>query len=472
MMMLVFTIILAIFLIILGMRMMSHPEVILYFIATVVSIVALNVHIMGFSIYMSRIGLALIVTAIIVRGAIGVRGELNWRIDPKFLILFASSLSVQMVASFFAVSVVESFRQVFIYASMMLTFLAVLVLGTKSSIIIKAIKYYLAFAIVQGLVGIYQVIGAFRRWPMYNDLLVGIPVGNARNLEGTFWYPGETFMPRAFGFLSDTSHYAGYLVGVLLLALVVITWNRKLSLLVLFFSGIGLVLSLSRSGILTFVIFGLPVLIFLLRKFYFKISWLKSVVIVVGVIFMLWLGVGLIGDLRVVGTEFTQTNIKATLEGRASDLLVPGEAAEESFGTHIETRLLGFDAWLNHPLLGVGMGVNSDPWYSEKYNEIWRGAHSHHIDALGQTGLLGVTLEWIFMGLVGVSMCRGLKYTRRNSQERAVLIGLVAAFVSIILGNLLYHYYLNGFVWFVMGCGVALSRTVIQESGSIEFKTV
>ena len=437
MIMLIIAIILATFLIVLGMRMMSRPEVILYFIATVVSIVALNIH-LGFTVYASRIGLVLILIAIIVRGAIGVRSALNWHIDARFLILFASSLLVQAVSSIFAVSVVESFRQVFINASMMLTFLAVLVLGTNSSIIIKAVKYYLVFAVVQGLLGIYQVVGAINGLPMYQDLMVGIPVGNPRNLQGAFWF--GSFMPRAFGFLSDTNHYAAYLVGAMLLSLAIITWNRKLSYAVLLMGGIGLILSLSRSAILTFVMVGLPVLIFLRSKFYLKVNWLKPVAVAIGFVFVLSLGMSLAGD-RMVEEINDSVDILGVLQTRMSDFVDPDNAVGGSFGVHIMTRLLAIDAWLSSPILGVGMGLITDPWYSKKYDETWHGAHSHHLDALGQTGLLGASLEWLFMGLVGVTMWRGLKCSRRDSQERAVLVGLLAAFVSIILGNLLYHYY-------------------------------
>ena len=477
-MILIVTIIVATFLIVLGTRMMSRPEVILYFIATVVSIVALNIH-MGFTIYLSRIGLALIVTAIIVRGTVGVSGKMNWHIDSRFLILFAISLLVQVVSSLFAVSIEESLRQVLIYASMMFTFLAVLVLGTKSLVIIKAVKYYLAFAVVQGLVGIYQVAGGIMGWPMYQDLMVGLTVGNPRNLQGIFWFSGtggDSFLPRAFGFLSDANHYAGYLVGSLLLALAVIAWNRRLSGLVLLVGGIGLVLSLSRSGILTLFVFGLPALIYLSRKYGITMTWVKPSVGIVVFCILLLLGYSLLSPFgassETEGFKLLHVDIIGTLIERLSGMTSSEELSEGGgLAFHILTRLLAIDAWVNRPLLGVGMGVNAAPWYSEKYSITWRGAHSHHFDALGQTGLLGASLEWIFMGLVGVTMWRGLKYSRRDSEERAVLIGLLAAYVAIILGNLLYHYYLNGFVWFIMGCGVALSRTAIEGARAAVVET-
>jgi len=68
------------------------------------------------------------------------------------------------------------------------------------------------------------------------------------------------------------------------------------------------------------------------------------------------------------------------------------------------------------------------------------------------------------MCVVGGYMWRGLRLSREGSEERAVMAGLLAAYIAILLGNLLYHYYLNGFVWFLMGCGVALSYKIMLEA--------
>ena len=120
-----------------------------------------------------------------------------------------------------------------------------LVLGTRTSTIVKAIKYYLAFGIVQGLVGVYQVGGFMLGLPMYQDFLVGIPNGNPRNTMRV-WWDGPAGAPRAFGFLADANHYAGYLVSVILLALALIIWNRRsiFPYVVLAASSAGLMFSL------------------------------------------------------------------------------------------------------------------------------------------------------------------------------------------------------------------------------------
>jgi hypothetical protein len=443
---------------------LSKPATMLYALALSVSFIAVNFNI-GFTIYVSRLILLMLVLALLIRTSLGIRGGFQLRIDQKFILLFVGTLIVQTLDVRIATSPIEHTRQMFIYLSMMATFLAVIILGTQPSVIIKAVKYYLTFGIVQGIVGIYQVIGGFLGWPMYQNLMTGWNVGNPRNLEGEFWL--SSLMPRAFGFFSDVNHYAGYLVGILLLAVTFYSWNQRkfIPYLVLIVCGIGLTLTLSRSGILT-LIFGLMFLTLLFFLFGFRVRCIPRSILIMSIVpaIMVLAASSYEGTGSIGGGFRNRFNFQKIVDMRLEDIIKPGTIQGGSLEVHILTRLLALNAWITHPLLGVGMGVNANPWYSEKYQMNWYGSHSHHLDALGQTGLLGASLEWLFMGLVGSTMWRGLKVSQKGSQERTALVGLLAAYVSILVGNLFYHYYLNGFVWFLMGCGVALSRNLIQDS--------
>lgn len=67
------------------------------------------------------------------------------------------------------------------------------------------------------------------------------------------------------------------------------------------------------------------------------------------------------------------------------------------------------------------------------------------------------------MALVFFQMWRGVRQSRPRSQAQAMMVGLLATYVTIILGNLFYAYYTNDFVWFLMGCGWALSVAIGRE---------
>ncbi len=434
-------------------RCLNRPATILCALACAVSFIAVNINI-GFTIYISRLLLLVLLLVIVLRGILPVRGGLRLRLNPIFFILFAATICVQSLTLPIAENeyAVAHARIMFIYLSMMANFIAVLILGVSPKVVVKALRFYLAFGIVQGLVGIYQVIGGMKGWPMYQDFVYGsvmdtIRTGNPRNLLGI--YGSEQGIPRAFGFLSDVNHYGGYIVGVILLALAFIVYNRRdiLAYMALFAGGAGLVLSLSRSAWLTLIVFGLPVLIFVLIRSGFSLRWLRRPIIAMIVVLFV---------AAFIAAQAGLFDIKEVILNRVVTF-VSGESSAEA---HMNTRLLALDAWKSSPLIGVGLACHTFGWYSSRYDALYVGAHSHHFDVLAGTGILGLALEWTFMAVVFLSTWRGLKQSRRGSQERVVLAGLIAAYVAIFFGNFLYHYYMYDFVWFLMGCGVALSREI------------
>ncbi len=449
-------------------RMLSRPATLLYALAFVVSLVGINVHV-GATIYLSRLIFLWFIVVLIVRRVLQIRNGPRLRVDGRVVALFSGTIVIHTISSLASESPADSFRQMFIYLGAMAIFFMVLALGDSTAKIIRALKFYLVSGVVQGLYGVYQVAGGPRGWPTYQSLLADVPTANDRT-QGGYIFSGDYQVFRAFGFFpGDVSHYAGYLAGVLLIALALIGYGRRtvLPYLVVLAAGAGLLFSLSRSGIVAFTGIGLPVLGYLL--------WSRRLVsrrrIVTGAMkpvavsaLLLALGVG------TFGAEWWSKNdlpdVWHLLALRLGNL-IPGDdsPAFESMALHIESRTLALDALRSSPLIGVGLGVTARPWHSARYDTYWSGAHSHHFNILGQTGLLGATLEWTFMAFVFIQMRRGLEKSRPHSEERAMMIGLLAAYVTLLIGNFFYTYYTNDFVWFLMASGWALSRAIRREAG-------
>ncbi len=436
-----------------------RPSIILYALALAVSFIAVNIHV-GFTIYASRVFLLMLIVVIVLRSLIYGKSGIYLNINPVFVILFILILFVQSLSLPLAENPVEHARIMFIYVSMMAIFIAVLILGSSIKALKKAVRFFLGFGIVQGAVGVYQVVGAIQGWPMYQKLIYGnqadtIKTGNPRHLMGVF-YSGFDAMPRAFGFLSDVNQYGGYLVVVILLALAFLVFNRRdiLAYLALFFGGAGLVLSLSRSAWLTLIVFGLPALIFLMKRAGFFSHRLRGLMIRIGFVVMLILAAGFFANQKGL------FNIQEVISKR----IVSFVSNESSAEGHILTRLAALDAWKTSPLIGIGFDYIYSGWYSARYDHLWFGAHSHYFNVLAGCGIFGLGLEMFFMAVVFLYMWRGLNRSRSDSQERMLMVGLLAVFISILFGNLFYHYYMNDFVWFIMGCGVALSRRIVCET--------
>lgn len=440
-----------------------RPAIVLYALAAVVSIVGINIH-FGVTLYLSRVVIIFFLVSILVRAALDRQTRLPYKLLLPFVSLFGLILLTQLISALLSARVLEGLREIFIYVSLMVLFVVVIAVGTKVEILTKAIRIYLVIGLVQGLYGMYQVVGGPFNLPTYQTFMVGIPTANDRTFEG-FYYSGTLQTFRAVGFFSsDVSHYAGYLVGVLILAIVVLISNRRtvLPYAVLIVAGLGLLFSLSRSGILSFIVFGIPSLLFLLWRVHASAQRNYRAV----AMFCLQLaGVVAVAMPLIISTlDIDLTSSLEILSSRLTDLVDAGTDEKGSMKGHLQTRMIGLDALATNPLIGVGLGVNASPWYSEYYRDGWAGSHSHHINMLGQTGLLGAVLEWLLMWLVARYMWSGLFVRRDSSPERNLLAGLLAAFITIVLGNFLYFYYLNDFVWFLMGSGVALSRLLIMDA--------
>lgn len=446
----------------------SRPHTVLYALAAVVSIVGIHIFV-GITFYLSRIVVILFIFSIALRLLRAERIRLPAQFLSNYIFLFGLILFFQLFSVMLSAQVADGLRQIFIYLSVMALFLVVITVATSVEVIIKAIKIYLWAGLIQGLYGIYQVVGGPLSWPTYQNLMAqaGIPTSNDHTTGG-YIYSGMYHSFRAIGFYpADMSHYAGYMVGVLLLAISFLVYNRRMILpyFVILFGGAGLILSLSRSGILAFIIFGIPALFFLLSRVRPPRARSLSRTLILpgllGVVLIFVIGGPLLSTMDVALPDATEI-----LSTRLADLSNPGTNKDESMNEHIATKLAGLDALMSSPMLGVGLGVNASPWWSETYHRGWGGSHSHHLDILGQTGLIGAGLQFLFMLIVGRYMWKGLFVTSENSLERHLLAGLLASYVAILFGNFMYHYFTLDIVWFLMGCGVALSRILILNANN------
>ena len=444
----------------------QRPHLALYALEGSVSFMGLNVHV-GVTFYLSRVVIILFIISLLIRIAMKQRVELMTRFSNRYVKLFCLILFFQIVSVSFSNQVLDGFRQIFIYLSVMAIFLFVIVIVNQVSVLIKAITFYLVSGGVQGFYGMYQLIGGPFSWPTYQTLMVGIPMMSNDRMVNGYFYSGSFGIFRPSGFFpNDVNHFAGYMVGILLIGLAVIVYKRRIGWLfpIIFFGGASLIFSLSRSGLIAFLLFGLPTLLFLLS--HVTNSIFRCALRFIIVFSLILLPVDLVASQVLSSFNIELPNVQELISTRLIDLANPGEnLTGGSMEAHIMTRLMGLEAFASSPLIGVGLGVNASPWYPSPSAEIgWAGSHSHHLDILGQTGIIGAGLQFLFMAMVGTYMWRGLFVTREPSLERHLLAGLLAAYIAILLGNFLYHYFLHDFVWFLMGIGVALSRLLILDA--------
>jgi hypothetical protein len=437
-----------------------RPRRILCAIAATVSIVAINVN-LGVTLYLDRLLIAILLVAVIVHALRGSTSCFRRRLDPRFFLLFGAILLAQCASLVLASDRTSGLRLMLMYVGAMVVFTAVLLLGKTPRIIIQAVRWYLACGVLQGAVGVYQVLGMSRGWPVYQQLLSGLPTTNDRTNDGYLWYSAYQ-TPRAFGFFSsDVNHYAGYMTGIIILGLALLAGKRSgaLPYWAIAAGTAGLVLSLSRSGIVTLVAIGLPILFFLLGRAHLPRRWLIRTIAIALVASAV---IGSVGFIWQGATELGFPDVRIVIASRMRDLLQPSVNEVESAGMHWKLRKTALEAWMSSPLVGVGLG-NGVSWFSRKDPTLVATSHTHHLDILAETGLVGAGLEWTLMCFVTWSMWKGVKRSAPKSESRVLLVGILATYLTVLGGNLFYRYYQLDFAWFLMGAGVALSSTVAQE---------
>ena len=205
-------------------RTVSRPDTLLYLLALVVSLVGVNMHV-GVTIYLSRILVVCFVLVLAIRHTLQMQGGPRLRCDARLIVLFGAMISVQAVSAFASERTADSLRQLFIYLGAMAIFVTVISLADTSAKVIRALRLYLVAGIAQGLYGMYQVVGGPRGWATYQSIPWAVPTANDRTSGGYYFTPGYDVF-RAFGFFpGDVSHYAGYMAGVLLIAMGFLTYR-------------------------------------------------------------------------------------------------------------------------------------------------------------------------------------------------------------------------------------------------------
>ena len=450
----------------------APDNLVLYSLAATVSLVGMHIH-LGVSFYLSRIVVISFICSFFIKYIRGFKTEYPSLFLSRFIILFALILLFQIISTLVSPRIPEGLRQIAIHTALMAIFIIVISVSTNIESIIKAIKIYIGIGLLQSIYGIYQVVGGWYSWITYQKILAqfNIPTTNDHTSNG-FLYSGLYKIFRAIGFYpADMNHYAGYMVGILVLAASFLSYNRRLiwPRIIIALGFCALILSLSRSGMITLLFIGLPTLLFLITRIKpgaaFQFGKLLLTPMLVGVIlsyltFNSPIIITTLSNGQITSSSNAQENrITDILFNRYGDLLTNESPNKfESINEHIQSRLAGLKAFSTSPFFGVGLGVNASPWTSNNYHRGWGGSHSYHLDMLGQTGLIGAILQIFFMILAGKYMWTGFNHGNKDDPSRYLLAGLMASYIAIIFGNFLYHYFTLDIVWFLVGIGIALSR--------------
>lgn len=303
------------------------------------------------------------------------------------------------------------------------------------------------------LAAIVSVFGLFQ----FFGEMIGLPNHFTFIKEG---YGREVFgFPRVHAFSNEPLYFAnllflpiGVMVGLFLTKQYVVPRNWLIGILgatlVVFF------LALSRGAFIAAVPFAFVIAFFFLRQF---LTFTNIAVVAAGLAIVVALVLGVLG---LTGPDAQQRFLEhATLQ----DVLVRQEG-ESGFG-RLSTYDRALEIWQRAPLTGVGLGnygpsVAFDPL--TRPGTGWDIVNNQYLETLAETGIVGLFLTVLFWGWVVVRSFIAF-FKTNDPLVRAVLGGLTAAFIAILVQYNFFSTLYIMHIWVALGLLVALQNIAISR---------
>lgn len=300
-------------------------------------------------------------------------------------------------------------------------------------------------------------VSLFAFWQFFGDM-IGLPESLTFIKEG---YGREVFgFPRVHAFSNEPLYFANFLflpIGVIL-GLIFTRQHplpRPWILATLGATLIVFLLALSRGAFIAAIPFAIIIAILFLRRF-------LSVTNIAAIL----LGIALIGGAvwGILGLVSPDARDRFIGHATLQDVLAE-RSGESGFG-----RLKAFEKaiqwWETAPLTGIGLGnygpaVAQDPLIVPEHG--WDIVNNQYLELLAETGIIGLALMLLFWGLVLVRSFVAF-YKTNNQLIKAVLGGLTAAFIAILVQyNFVSTLYIMH-IWVLIGLLVALQNVALARS--------
>jgi len=261
-------------------------------------------------------------------------------------------------------------------------------------------------------------IHAFSMEPLYFANFLFIPLGV---LCGTFFFKIKKIMP---------------------------LWQQFLFILLIIMM---IVLGISRGAYIALAVFVLIFAIFLLKK---VLTWKNMILI--------------LASVAVIGGA-TFAFLSVSQPDAVNKFLEHAQLGDFSEGESVQKRLVDYqkaiDYWQEKPFLGIGPG-NYGPRYldypSHEGITDWEIVNNQYLETLAETGVFGLLfLVVIYLIVIIRSITAYLK--TRNMFLKAVLFGLLAAFIAILVQYNFFSTLYIMHIWVLIGLLIAIQNLCFKE---------
>jgi len=410
-----------------------------------------TLEISGYTLKINQI--IIMVLALAFLGHLAVKKDFKIAANPLLpgLLLFLAAAALSFLNSQVLSRSILIFS-LFVFMALVFFLTPNLIKNTRD--INSIIKILTTVTILLCLFGIFQFLGD--RWG-FSQSLTGLRDAYTKHVLG---------FTRIQATLLEPLYLANFLIIPLCLFAALFLSNQiktKWYWLALFFILVltVFILTIARSGYLGLAA-GLLVIILFRVKSYFSLK--KQIFVVIVLVFTGLACLGLLGNSYKLFLAHGQAPLQGDEEASSAERKM--------------TIKKGLAAYLSQPILGIGLG-NYGPYFANYPSKMpasgWQTVNNQYVEILAEMGLVGAVFFGIF--LLAILARSWLAFWQTKDQFlSAVLLGLTAALVGILVQFYFFSTLYIVYIWFLLGLLVAIQEMIFRKKGrddkSIDKKSV
>lgn len=211
--------------------------------------------------------------------------------------------------------------------------------------------------------------------------------------------------------------------------------------------GLNLVLTVSRGAYIAFAASFLVIAFFLFRK----VFTIRNIIFFIIIVAMVAVGSVYFLDMEGALEDFTE-HTKGIFEGA-------------SYEERVNTFEIAQRAWSEHPIIGIGPGSFGPYASGHPYMVPQDGfliVNNVYIEILAESGILGL---FFFSLIIIILIIRNIRAIIRAKDKfiKAILVGLLAAFIGILVQYNTFSILYIMHIWFTIGVMIAVQNIVLRN---------
>lgn len=335
----------------------------------------------------------------------------------------------------------------------------------------SALRWWIIGGTVCSLIAIYSAPAATFGWPLGD--LIGV---SQRAADPAGAFGPVDILPRVYGLTGEPRHLVSFLVSLLPFLIlttlfgihIIPRWAQRSSLAI---CGLAYLLTLSRSTVVHGIV--LMVLLAALLAVREKRIQVGRVLRALMIMFLLLVVLSLIVQEMLVW--FGVTDLVTILRLQIDSLASPEHNLSNWF-QDIGWRV-AWQAFIDHPILGVGLGNLSfyvdqyippkPDWLPLSQYFVVTPVNNLYLDILSEMGLLGLGAFALLMGSLAPQAWRAAR--RAGPVGRTMILGLLGGFLMLLIAYVFFSAFMFAYIWATIGLLFVSTRFLLTQPEKVEY---